>query len=184
MVQVIIADEEMTARLTSLQRRAPKIFDKKIREFLNEGAHKIKLESLRIARREARGGTGAYVQGFLLDRIKREGNGDLSKRIYNRELYSMVIEYGGRWTKMPPANVLDQWISKIFGPKSKNEMKQISYAIRRAIKQNRHGGHGQKFVKSKDRTGRVFTMNRAMVKSQEFLTRLLSTKVTEGLQAI
>jgi len=183
MPKIAIADEEMQAKLKALEVRSPVIFEEELTNWLKDGGDKIKLESLKIASKEAAGATHSYMQGFIITQVKKDAKKELFIKVYNKELYSMIVEYGGRWTKHPKQMVLDHWINAMFAPKTVTELKQLVFLIGRAIKRNRYGGRGQRFKGSK-RRGRVYTMNRAKKNSEEYLKTTLEQRVEKGLKRL
>lgn len=166
-----------------LKRRAPDLLVRASKRWLLASAEKIVGTSTKIAQKEARGVTGKYAGGFYRTDVGEDSNG-LFIFAKNREDYSNVIELGGKWKKQPPPGVLDEWINRKLGWKTKNERRQLSFAIGRAIKENRHRGRGQKFLNARYRTGRVFTMNRALKLSRQFMVNLLSKELDEAIKAI
>jgi len=185
MIDIQIADKEMREKLAYLENKAPDTFENQTKKYLIDGSAKIKNASIAIAKREARGKTGHYSQGFQISPIKRDNKGELYVKIYNMELYSMIIEEGGKWNRMPPMYVLDEWIQGIFHPETETELRSIAFAMGVAFKQNRHGGRGQRFENSKaDEKGKVLTMTRAMIRSEPYLSKILDKYVQEGIDSL
>lgn len=183
-----IVTKEIREFMNRLERKAPVVFKQKITEWLEIGGEKIRYESVRIASVEAKGQSNQYMQGFIKSPVKKTVDNTLYIKISNKEMYSMVIEYGGKWGKMLPfrggRHVLDEWIRARFSIRNKKELRRLTYAISRAITQNKYRGKGQRFEGAKGRSGRVFTMNRALKKSQKFLQDSLAKKIDEGIKAI
>lgn len=181
-IELVTKDVEM--KIDRLQKRAPIVFNHQMMKFLHDGSQKIRTGSIDIAKREARGATGHYMQGFLISPIQKDSSGNLFVKIWNAELYSMVLEYGGRWNKMPPPMVLDRWVQKMFAPATESEAKSLAFAVASAIlKRSKQGRKGQKMQRSKHK-GKVMTMSRALIKSEPYLKERLSDYMEEGLRKI
>lgn len=185
MVEVILDTKEFERDLEILSTKAPAVFDFQLKRWLHNSAQIIHTQSVNIAKAEAKGVTSNYMGGFHISGISRDAEGALWIKVYNIELYSVVVEYGGYWKrKQPPVQALDEWVNKVIAPASDKEALSIAYAIARSMLQKgRQGRRGQKFMESR-RRGRVMTMNRAVDRSKAVILTALGRSVREGLRKL
>jgi hypothetical protein len=171
--RIYLDTKDIDAKMDYLQKNAPKEFGTAMKSYLYGGSAKIKQESVMIAKREAKD-MSHYMQGFLITPIQEDIHGMFIK-IYNAMMYSMVIEYGGKWmSKMPPVSVIADWVQRNIGISTIEEAEMFAWAIaKNFVKRSKSGKYGQRFMFSKHR-GRVLTMNRAVKNSKTYLELWLS----------
>jgi len=181
--RIYLDTKDVDMKLNSLQRNAPIVFDRAMREYLEGGAAKIKEQSVMIAKTEAKD-LSYYMQGFMISQIQEDIQG-LFIKVHNIMDYSMVIEYGGKWIeKIPPIKALTDWVQRNIGISTFEEAEMFAWAIaKNFVKRSKSGKYGQRFMSSK-RGGRVLTMNRAVKNSKTWLELWLSDCVNRGIASI
>jgi len=182
-IEISIDTSDVKNKVDILSKRAPKVLDKQLTKYLVGGANKIKTESINIARIEAKG-LGHYMQGFGISPIMKFADNEMYIKIYNRMLYSLVIEYGGIWKEMAPPTELKKWVEKALGI-SGDEALSVAFAIAKTYKKKGDmNTRGQVFYNSKMQKGYVATMRRAKDNSLSYLKTFYNYCIDEGIKAI
>lgn len=177
-MELHIDTSDIDRKMNRLMSKAPEVFNKMTDRWLVGSANKINTESIKIAKREARGiggGKGAYMNRFKISRIMGEG---MTKRIkiYNTAPYSLVIEYGGTWAgKQPPVEPLAKWVSKVLlgskgkkkkskrktSEKGRKEKKPMTEAMRAKARSSRKS---KKIAGNKEAMGIAFAIAKSIKK--------------------
>jgi len=165
--KIKIVSGSLAKQASKLRKRAPLLYDTIVKTFLVASASDIVNSAMTLAGKEARN-EGHYMNSFRRTSVMG-AMGNRWIKAYNLKPYSLVIEHGGKWTKMPPPGVLDEWISKNLGITDPKEIKAAAFAIGMALtgkgksKLARVARSGQPHFKGKK--GGLKIMNRSVMKN-------------------
>jgi len=185
-VKVYVGTEDVIRKIDAMKARWPVTYTKMMREFLMAAASYLATKSKQIAGAEAKGSTSQYFQAFNISPITTETSGTMSIEVANQMLYSLVVEYGGKWSKQPPVMALDHWVRRIIAPGDEKAVKSMCFAIANAIlNRSKAAKLGQVFKHSAVAGGgKVMTMNRAFDASKSILDQELERVVDKAIKGL
>jgi len=176
-MDVSVDTSHLRKRMKEINDKRPIVMQWIMNDWLIASAEEIKHKSMTMATQKGiRGVTGNYQGGFRRSEVLGTPK-DKKIAIFNIANYSLVIEYGGKWTnKMPPPGALDKWVERKIHPENPDDVKRIAYAIGRSyVKRGRAG--------QKARAGYYLMIN-AFKQSYGKIQRWLGQLVKQGLSKL